>query len=319
MWGARGMHFEELGAVGRHERRLQSCHVIVCGNEKGGSGKSTTAMHVAVSLVKLGFCVATVDLDGRQQTLTRYARYRRRWMERSGVELPTPNHFLVSDDDIGGPTPFASPQMQDFDEGMGAVMAAHDFVVIDTPGAHTALSVFAHRKADTLITPINDSFIDFDVLANIDPETFEINELAQYAGAVRDARRRRRQKSGGIIDWVVVRNRMAQVSSRNEKRVHACLCELSMELGFRLAHGIGERVIFREWFQRGLTALDDFDAQDEVARLSLSHLAARNEMRRLIEALRLPIDERGRNRVETRRQWLGSQLAPLQLPDIFVG
>ena len=312
------MRFEGLPAVDGPGRRLDACHVIVCGNEKGGSGKSTTAMHVAVSLVKLGFSVATLDLDTRQQTLTRYARYRRRWMERSGDGLPTPAHYLAVEDDGAGLSPFASPEMLVYEACIDEIRSGHDFVVIDTPGSHTPLSVFAHRHADTLITPINDSFIDFDVLANVDPETFEINELAQYAGAVRDARRRRRQQTGGMIDWVVVRNRMAQISSRNEKRVHACLRELSMELGFRIAQGIGERVIFREWFQRGLTALDDVNAQDEVARLSLSHLAARNEMRRLIEALRLPIDERGRKRAETRNQWLAGERAPVQLPDIFV-
>ena len=312
------MRFEGLTAVGVTGRKLDTSHVIVCGNEKGGSGKSTTAMHVAVSLLNLGFSVATVDLDTRQQTLTRYARYRRRWMERSGDTLPTPAHYLVIEDDIGGISPFSSPEMLAYEAGMDDIRYEHDFVVIDTPGSHTALSVFAHRQADTLITPINDSFIDFDVLANVDPETFEINELAQYAGAVRDARRRRRMKSGGMIDWVVVRNRMAQISSRNEKRVHACLRELSMELGFRIAQGIGERVIFREWFQRGLTALDDVNAQDEAARLSLSHLAARNEMRRLIGALRLPIDENGRKRAETRKQWLATEREPIQLPDIFV-
>ena len=44
-----------------------SAHVVVLGNEKGGSGKSTTAFHIAVALLKAGQRVATIDLDCRQK------------------------------------------------------------------------------------------------------------------------------------------------------------------------------------------------------------------------------------------------------------
>lgn len=329
------------------QRRLEACHVIVCGNEKGGSGKSTLAMHVSVALAKLGFAVATIDTDTRQRTLTRYAAYRQRWCALTGEQLPLADHFTpdgevpkgVSGADNGDGTGLdagfngngsATANGAEFDklpcngDGAGrlhryeALRERYDFVVFDTPGSFTPISSFAHGQADTLITPINDSFIDFDVLANIDPETFEIQELAQYAGAVRDARRMRRTNSGEIIDWVVVRNRMSPISSRNERRVYACMRELSMKLGFRLANGIGERVIFREWFQRGLTALDQMRDEDgEVQRLSVSHLAARNEVRRLVEALRLPIDDRGRRRAQARREWLSTARPAIRIPDIF--
>ncbi len=305
------MWFGEVASGGERHRSLAHCHVIVCGNEKGGSGKSTIAMHVSVALAKLGFVVATLDVDTRQKTLTRYVDYRRRWIDRSGEHLACSTHFVALEAPNGRSD--AANRRAGFDE----IRSAHDFVIIDTPGAYTAQSVFAHQQADTLITPLNDSFIDFDVLANIDPETFEIQDLAQYAGAVRDARRERRAGSGEIIDWVVVRNRMSPISSRNERRVHACMRELSMKLGFRLANGIGERLIFREWFQRGLTALDDVHAEAGAQRLSLSHLAARNEVRRLIEALRLPVDDQGRRRAEARRQWLSAAREPIRIPDIF--
>src|SRR5262245_61592558 len=73
-------------------RGLRSAHVIVLGNEKGGSGKSTTAMHNAVALMKAGQRVATIDLDGRQKTLTHYVEHRRAWAERTGVPLDLPTH-----------------------------------------------------------------------------------------------------------------------------------------------------------------------------------------------------------------------------------
>ncbi len=297
-------------------------------------------MHVSVALAKLGFAVATIDTDTRQRTLTRYATYRRNWCERSGEDLPIADHFTPDGDgahrsgangrngehvDRNGGARLAlnglASQNAECSRGpqtYQALRERYDFIVFDTPGSFTPLSSFAHGQADTLITPINDSFIDFDVLANIDPETFEIQELAQYSGAVRDARRMRRTNSGEIIDWVVVRNRMSPISSRNERRVYACMRELSMKLGFRLANGIGERVIFREWFQRGLTALDPMrDESGAVQRLSVSHLAARNEVRRLIDSLRLPIDDRGRRRAQARREWLSAARPAIRIPDIF--
>ena len=56
--------------IGPHK----SAHVVVVGNEKGGSGKSTTAIHVAIALLKAGQKVATIDLDSRQKSLTHYVR-----------------------------------------------------------------------------------------------------------------------------------------------------------------------------------------------------------------------------------------------------
>ena len=165
---------------------------------------------------------------------------------------------------------------------------------------------------------MNDSFIDFDVLARIDPVTHEILELSQYASAVRDARRERRQTDNAILDWVVVRNRMASITSRNEQKIDSCLRNLSMQLGFRLADGISERVVFREFFPIGLTALDDFEEHVLGTKPTLSHLAARQEIRQLLSALRLPTDESGRVRAEARRRYAEAVSRPIVLPDIFV-
>ncbi|MEL6437239.1 MAG: division plane positioning ATPase MipZ, partial [Pseudomonadota bacterium] len=192
----------------------------------------------------------------------------------------------------------------------------HDFVVVDTPGSYTALAAHAHRYADTLVTPVNDSFIDFDVLAKLDPDTLDVIKPAHYALLVREARRQRRADGEGLLDWIVVRNRLSSISSRNEKRVYECLRDLGMLLGYRLADGVGERVIFREYFHLGLTALDT-RPDTEQAQLSLSHVAARTEVRRLIEILGLPINDAGRRRQETRRRWLRGERPKVALPPIF--
>ena len=137
---------------------------------------------------------------------------------------------------------------------------------------------------------------------------------------VREARRQRRAVDNGLLDWVVVRNRLSPTKSRNQQNLLACLKELSLRLGFRIADGISERVIFREYFPKGLTALDDIDAMNIEGRnnLSVSHLAARHEIRQLIKVLRLPVDEMGQRRAEARKQWLEHSAQPIEMPDIFV-
>ena len=215
---------------------------------------------------------------------------------RAGIALPLPQHFHVPPSKRETVIDAESEEFRRLTEGLADIETSHDFVVIDTPGSDTFLNRLAHRIADTLITPMNDSFVDFDVLARIDPVSHEIIEHSQYATAVRDARRERRQADNSILDWVVVRNRMANVASRNEQKIDSCLRSLSMQLGFRVADGISERVVFREFFPIGLTALDDFDEHVLGTRPTLSHLAARQEIRQLLAALRLPTDEFGRKR-----------------------
>lgn len=311
------MYFEFSHSVQLRPRKLDHCHVIVCGNEKGGSGKSTTAMHVAVGLLKLGFRVATVDLDTRQQSLTRYNQYRRRWIKNTGVELATPAHYSLQHEVAAIYERYTAETTSAFGGTLDDWRGMYDFIVIDTPGSYTKLSTAAHRRADTLVTPVNDSFMDFDVLANIDPETLEIQNLAQYASSVREARRFRQSQGDGILDWIVMRNRMSSISSRNERRVDECLRDLSMRLGFRFANGIAERVVFRESFFNGMTALDDIPGDNGESSLSMSHLTARNEVRSLISAMRLPIDKFGLQRAATRKQWLSQERPVIKVPDIF--
>lgn len=308
------------GASGRADAGpRRPAHVIVCGNEKGGSGKSTTAMHIAVALLKTGSSVATVDLDGRQLSLTRYVENRRRWARSARLDLEIPHHFHVPPARRETIADMEGEEFRQLADGLAGIEASHDFVVIDTPGSDTFLNRMAHRIADTLVTPMNDSFVDFDVLAHIDPVSHEILDVSQYAAAVREARRQRRQADNAILDWIVVRNRMASITSRNEQKIDSCLRNLSAQLGFRLADGISERVVFREFFPIGLTALDDFEAHVLATRPTLSHLAARQEIRQLVAALRLPTDEVGRRRALLRRRYVEAVSRPIAMPDIFAG
>jgi chromosome partitioning protein len=246
-------------------------HIIVLGNEKGGSGKSTTAVHIALALAQAGVRLAVADLDHRQQTTARYLENRRRWAERQGIELSAVP-VSVLDDEAGS--------------ALDALVASDlDAVVIDTPGRDSELGRAAIARADTLITPINDSFVDFDLLGQVDPETYKVVRPSFYAELVWKARQQRARRDGGTVDWIVLRNRLSTLEARNRKRVGTALEELSRRIGFRVAPGFSERVIYRELFPRGLTLLD----MAHLGEVSTSHVAARAELRELIAALQLPL------------------------------
>lgn len=302
--------------MGNMETQRKQAYIIVCGNEKGGSGKTTTTMHIVVSLLNAGHSVATIDLDTRQLSLSRYIENRQNWSRRNGVSLKHPDHFNLDRSHSDSVLENENSDLNLFSNIIQKVERSYDFIVIDTPGHDSYLMRLAHSMADTLVTPLNDSFIDFDVLGRTDPLTGELSDISHYANMVRDARRHRRNVDGGLLDWVVVRNRMAQLVSRNTTRVEESLKNLAMKLGCRIANGISERVVFREFFPSGLTALDELEDQIPNAN-SLSHLAARQEVRSLISALRLPVDKAGKQRADARKSWMEKSKKPKRKFKIF--
>ncbi len=297
--------------------RLRSAHVVVLGNEKGGSGKSTVAMHIAVALLKAGQRVATIDLDSRQKSFTHYIENRRAWARRGKLDLEIPQHYCVARADGALVAENEANEFSDFAAAVDAVEHSHDFVVIDTPGHDSYLMRLAHSMADTLITPLNDSFVDFDVLGTVDPATFAVTGTSHYSETVREARRQRRVVDQATTDWIVVRNRLSMLGSRNKKNIGEGLSELSLRMGFRAVDGFAERVIFREFFPRGLTALDSLDEATLGTRPSMSHVTARQEVEGLLAALRLPFDERGIRRADARAEWFAGADQPLELDDIL--
>ncbi len=262
-------------------------HIITVGNEKGGSGKSTTALHLAVYLLHQGYSVATIDVDSRQQTLTRYVRNRRAAAEASGRDILMPKHVHLPTAWGDSITENQRVELDIFERAMTGLRQEVDFVVIDTPGFDGNLARLAHGAADTLITPINDSMIDLDVLARIDPRTGAPLEASPYTRNVHKARTER-QKTGRALDWVLVRNRISNLGSHNASRVQDLVERLAGGLGCRLADGIAERVIFRSLFLSGMTVFDPLDAETLGSAPSMSHVNARHEYRALVAALNLP-------------------------------
>jgi chromosome partitioning protein len=254
-------------------------HIIVVGNEKGGAGKSTVSMHVATALARMGHRASALDLDLRQRSFGRYAENRRQFMEQEGLDLPSARYHPL-------PQVSDTPEGQHLTDALEILNPDNDFIVIDCPGAHTQLSQAAHSLADTLITPLNDSFIDFDLLANIDGDGQKIRGPSIYSEMVWSARQARAKAGQRAIDWVVLRNRVGSQQMVNKEKMRVAIEALAKRIGFRVVPGFNERVIFRELFPRGLTLLDLKDTG--VKGLSISNIAARQELRDLIKALNLP-------------------------------
>lgn len=257
--------------------------VIVLGNEKGGSGKSTAAMHLIVGLLHAGRRVGSMDVDSRQATLSRYLDNRRATIAGKGVVLPMPDHRRVDLSAHRGEVADADERVR-FEAALAELSAQHEVVVIDTPGSDTFMSRLAHSHADTIVTPMNDSFVDLDLIGKVDPDTLKVLKPSLYAEMVWEQRKQRALRDRSSIDWIVMRNRLASIEARNKRAVGQVLEQLARRIGFRLAPGFGDRVIFRELFLQGLTLLDLGRKGLGVA-MSMSHVAARQEVRDLLKAV----------------------------------
>ena len=248
-------------------------HTIVFANEKGGTGKSTTAVHVAVALATQGHRVGMIDLDPRQRTVTRYMENRGETAKRRGITLPAPDFAVLKGDSLDA-----------LAEEAEAIGRGKDFLIVDTPGRDDIFARTMAAQAHTLVTPMNDSFVDFDLIGQVDAETFKVKRLSFYSELIFEARKSRAKADGVSIDWVVLRNRVQHHDARNKKRVGDALTELSRRVGFRVIPGLSERVIYRELFPSGLTLLD----KGHLGELGVSHIAARQELREMVAGLALP-------------------------------
>jgi len=252
---------------------MSKAHLIVFANEKGGSGKSTTAVHTAVALATAGRRVAAVDLDARQRTLARYLENRRETERRRQISLVTPEFETID-----------SADPATLEARLDSLATQFEFIVIDTPGRDDPLARASIQRADTLVTPINDSFVDLDLIGQVDPEKYTIRRPSFYAELIWDARKVRARTDGGTVDWVVLRNRLQHLEARNMRRVAGALAELSKRVGFRVIPGLSERVIYRELFPKGLTLLDI----EHLGDVGIGHVAARQELREMVSGLELP-------------------------------
>ena len=260
--------------------------MVVVGNEKGGSGKTTVAIHLVAGLMSAGLRVGAVDLDHRQKSFSHFFENRVRWAEREGRAYPLPKLAPVHASARETKTLAEGEEARRLAAAVAELSAECDVIIIDCPGADTALGRAAHANASAIVTPMNDSFVDFDLLAGVDPETYEAKAPSIYAEFVWESRKRHMIEKRRTIDWLVVRNRMSSTETRNQRRVSEALTKLAQRIGFRLAPGLTDRVIYRELFPKGLTVLDLIEGKTKG--ITMGQIAARAEVRALVAALRLP-------------------------------
>ena len=250
-----------------------SAKIIVFANEKGGTGKSTLAMHMIVSLLRAGKTVASFDLDARQGTLSRYIENRKNFISENGIPLPMPEHTSWTED---------VARIYTLRGQIEKVMHRVDAIIIDTPGSHSPLAIEAMELADALVTPINDSLVDLDVLALVDGDTMKIKGPSHFAQTVWSSRQQRMLAKKPPLNWVVVRNRMLYANSKNSRAVDGLVQALSRRIHFTISNGFSERVIYRELFLKGLTMMDLRENGLHMP-LSMSSIAARQEVRSLAQ------------------------------------
>lgn len=267
----------------------QRPRIIVVGNEKGGSGKSTTSMHILIALLTEGGRVAALDLDGKQRTLTRYLENRQVFITKHNLRLAMPERRVITESDLPHRPEAEADEAARFAAAVAELSLRHDFILVDCPGSDTNLARIAHSHADLLITPVNDSFIDIDLLATIDPDTHRVIKPSRYAVMVWEQRKQRLARDRQSVDWVVIRNRLSHLDARNKRNVGQVLEALEKRIGFRFLPGLSERVIFRELFLTGLTLmdLDRTNLSGGAAGLNMAQAAARQEVRSLLLGLNL--------------------------------
>ena len=285
-------------------RQKNPQRVIVLGNEKGGTGKSTTAMHLIVSLLQDGYSVGTMDLDRRQGSLLRYLETRRSMIQ-TLIDQGNSAQLLMPEE-----VTLETNELSEFDAALEYLLGNNDLVVIDCPGNDTPISRHAHIAADMLITPLNESFVDFAVLADIDPLTLKVGVPSHYSEMVWQQRQERALHQRAPLDWVVLCNRVTNLkgSSNNKEKFHAALTALSKKTDFRIVSGFSERVLFRELYPQGLTLLD----LKQLGLSAMNELAAKQELRNMVRGLDIkivPLHQQQNYEVSDQEQQFNSKIA----------
>ena len=265
------------------ESQARKAHVIVIGNEKGGSGKSTVAMHVAIGLLRLGYKVGTIDLDSHQATFTNYMKNRWQYVRETRADVPSPEHVHIDRAETKTVAENREQERWRVETVVQELSVNNDFIVIDTPGSDRFMSIVGHSLADTLVTPMNDSFVDLDLIAKIDPHTHKMLKPSIYTELVWDLKRQRESKEGRSIQWFVMRNRLSPTDAMNKQKIGNILQELQGPLGYTLAPGFPSASFSASCSWQGLTLLDLKEGTRNA--LSMSNINARQEVRHLVRMI----------------------------------
>jgi chromosome partitioning protein len=194
-----------------------------------------------------------------------------------GVKLLGPEQIML-----------AQANEKELEEKLHVARIHNDFIIIDVGGHDSAIARKAIFMADTIITPVNDSFIDLDMLGRIDPRTGELKTLGNFARLVEHLKEPGLALRAKPLDWVVMQNRSRNFATKNERKILDALEKTAPVAGFRIVPGLRERVTYRELFPLGLTLFDLPALRDEGHDLGKMQPTARAEIWAMLRALNLP-------------------------------
>lgn len=263
-----------------------SSHVVCIGNVKGGTSKSTTAIHLCVALQASGQIVGAIDLDVGQQSFFRYLDNRVAYAKARGQEeaIRPPIRRSVKGSELVDRRQANARELDAFSAALEDLAPRCDVILIDCPGSDTYLSRLGHMHADTLLTPLSDSPIDLDLLARFDPLVNAHTEASLYAKLVWEARQLREEGGYPKTRWLTVLNRYEAGTDPRKLTAYHRLTALSGKLGFTVLPGIAERRLYRNLFTHGLTLFDIDRPKPSNPRFH-DFIAAEAEMIALLEAI----------------------------------
>jgi chromosome partitioning protein len=252
--------------------------IITVANEKGGVGKSTLAFHLAVALADTGHKVLALDLDRRQQSLSRALTARNGTAKRLGVRLPLPRHLLLQ-----------KPSGAQLCQELARAGWDCDYVVIDAPGHDSPITRRAIAMADKLISPVNSSFVDLELFGRFHPVTHKLTGPGCFSAMVSELRLARAEAAMAPLDWLVMLNRKRRDTSHNQDRIESALRRLAQRMDFRLGAGLHERVAYRELVLLGLTQLD----LHRIPQLARAKSLVTGEVMQMLDDLGIELDSGG--------------------------
>ena len=262
----------------------QPGRIIVFSNLKGGTGKSTTALSVIVGLLRQGKSVATLDLDMDQEALTRYLFNRTRFAKLTKLRIGMPEHHRFTQIDPGAENAPLSARLELLNGLVDTLTAENDYVVIDCPSLDNPLTRTVTARADVLTSPVNESFLDIDVIGEVRGTPPTVTRIGPFAEMIGAEMQRRQDEGVYPLEWIVVRNRRNPSASRHTAAIGTVLGELSKTLSFRVTDGFVDRLIFRELFLVGLSILD-LRKDDPLIANNSSHRSAYEEASNLLQSV----------------------------------